>query len=89
MGCWLRGALAAGAAIDAGAERSLLRASGAPDPRNDPTGSGSLRGETRLVESSDDTSLHVEIDEPEHLAGGRSADALTVFSAHGYALNLG
>ena len=57
------GALAAGAALGAVAERSLLRASGAPDPRDEPADFGTLRGDVRSVEASDGTALHVEVDE--------------------------
>jgi len=78
------GALAAGAALGAIAERSLLRASGAASADELPEDFGSLRGEVREVTADDGTVLHVEIDEPEDpaLAG------LTVLFAHGYALNL-
>lgn len=82
------GALAAGAALGAVAERSLLRASGAPDPRDEPADFGTLRGEARSVEASDGTILHVEVDGLDDGAEDASADALTVVFAHGYALNL-
>lgn len=81
------GALAAGAALGAVAERSLLRASGAPDPRDEPADFGTLRGDVRTVEASDGTALHVEIDEVDEPEAG-PVDALTVIFAHGYALNL-
>lgn len=79
------GALAAGAALGAVAERSLLRASGASDDEGLPDDFGTLRGEVRQVAATDGTLLHVEIDEPSDEA---PEDGLTVVFAHGYALNL-
>lgn len=76
------GALAAGAALGAIAERSLLRrsrASAEPDE-----GFGTLRGTEYDVIADDGTLLHVEIDEPD----AEHDDGLTVVFAHGYALNL-
>ncbi len=77
------GALAAGAALGAVAERSLLRASGAREGEV-PEDFGSLRGEVRQIAAADGTLLHVEIDEPDD---AEAAD-LTVIFSHGYALNL-
>ena len=53
------GALAAGAALGAIAERSLLRASGAAGADELPEDFGSLRGEVREVVADDGTVLHV------------------------------
>lgn len=78
------GALAAGAALGALAERSLLRASGADAADELPEDFGSLRGEVHEVVADDGTVLHVEIDEPDDA----DAAGLTVVFAHGYALNL-
>ncbi len=77
------GALAAGAALGAIAERSLLRSSGGaggvlPDL-------GTLRGEAMTVVATDGTELHVEIDAADQDAPD---DGLTVIFCHGYALNL-
>jgi pimeloyl-ACP methyl ester carboxylesterase len=79
------GALAAGAALGAIAERSLLRGSGAPGSDELPDGFGTLRGEVHTVLADDGTEIHVELDE---LADGPSPDGLTVVFSHGYALNL-
>jgi pimeloyl-ACP methyl ester carboxylesterase len=81
------GALAAGAALGAIAERSLLRASGAPGLGDEPADFGTIHGDVRVVEASDGTSLHVEIDEIDE-EGDVAGGALTVVFAHGYALNL-
>jgi pimeloyl-ACP methyl ester carboxylesterase len=77
------GALAAGAALGAVAERSLLRASGAPGLGDEPADFGTLHGDVRSVQASDGTQLHAEVDEPDE-----PGDGLTVVFAHGYALNL-
>ena len=79
------GALAAGAALGAVAERSLLRASGVPSTDDLPADFGSLRGEEVEVVADDGTLLHVEIDPVEAVDG---VEPLTVVFAHGYALNL-
>lgn len=75
------GALAAGAALGAIAERSLVRSVRGPlDADSD---LGSLRGDVHLVQAADGTVLHVEVDEaPE------AVDDLTIVFAHGYALSL-
>ena len=79
------GALAAGAAMGAVAERSLLRASARP--ADGPSEYGRLHGDVRSVPADDGVLLHVEIDDvaPDSVTG---ADGLTVVFAHGYALNL-
>ncbi len=76
------GALAAGAALGAIAERSLLRRPAAPVVIDE--GFGSLRGTVHEVPADDGAVLHVEVDDvdPEH------DDGLTIVFAHGYALNL-
>lgn len=78
------GALAAGAALGAVAERSLLRASARPPEQDESSAFGRLRGDLRQVVADDGTVLHVEIDE---LPDG-STNPLTIVFAHGYALNL-
>jgi pimeloyl-ACP methyl ester carboxylesterase len=85
------GALAAGAAMGAIAERSLLRGSAGPQADEQSEGFGSVHGDVRTVIAEDGIALHVEVDE----TGGDPADAaaaaddgLTVVFAHGYALNL-
>jgi pimeloyl-ACP methyl ester carboxylesterase len=78
------GALAAGAALGAVAERSLLRASGQPLPDGEGSGFGDLRGEVHHVAANDGMILHVEVDELD----APSADGLTIVFVHGYALNL-
>ena len=78
------GALAAGAALGAIAERSLLRASGSAGADELPEDFGSLRGALHEVVADDGTVLHVEVDDPDDPA----AAGLTVVFAHGYALNL-
>lgn len=75
------GALAAGAALGAIAERTLMRSVGRPE--TDAAGLGVLRGDVHPVAMSDGTVLHVEIDEA---PGG--FDDVTVVFAHGYALSL-
>jgi pimeloyl-ACP methyl ester carboxylesterase len=79
------GALAAGAALGAIAERSLLRSSGVAGGPAVPADFGTVRGEPLTVVAADGTELHVEIDAP-----GEDApdDGLTVIFCHGYALNL-
>jgi pimeloyl-ACP methyl ester carboxylesterase len=80
------GALAAGAALGAIAERSLLRASGATGLDEVPEDFGTLRGDRHEVIADDGTVLHVEVDELTHDDGAEPE--LTVVFAHGYALNL-
>lgn len=80
------GALAAGAALGAIAERSLLRASGATGLDEVPEDFGTLRGEPHEVVADDGTVLHVEVDEA--VDSDAVEPALTVVFAHGYALNL-
>lgn len=75
------GALAAGAALGAVAERSFMRSVGGV--RSDESGLGALRGDVHVVTTSDGTVLHVEVDEAEG-----SSDDLTIVFAHGYALSL-
>jgi len=77
------GALAAGAALGAVAERSLLRASTNPLRDGEGSGFGELHGDVHLVVADDGNQLHVEVDE----ADG-PGDGLTIVFAHGYALNL-
>jgi pimeloyl-ACP methyl ester carboxylesterase len=80
-------ALAAGAALGAVAERSLLRASWRPADDHESSEFGQLRGDIRAVVADDGTVLHVEIDEvPDDV--GTQTEHLTVIFAHGYALNL-
>jgi pimeloyl-ACP methyl ester carboxylesterase len=79
------GALAAGAALGAIAERSLLRGSAAPDVEDLPEDFGSIHGAARTVEAGDGTELYVEIDEVDD---GVDPTGLTVIFSHGYALNL-
>lgn len=75
------GALAAGAALGAIAERSFVRSvSGSP---GDEVLLGGLRGDVRKLELDDGTVLHVEVDE-----APSAPDAITIVFAHGYALTL-
>ncbi len=77
------GALAAGAALGAIAERSLLRATSGSTVEDLPAGFGTLRGDLYEVVAEDGTTLHVEVDEM------ATEDApLTIVFCHGYALNL-
>jgi pimeloyl-ACP methyl ester carboxylesterase len=76
------GTLAAGAALGALAEKSLLR-SAAGRVSGLPEDFGSLRGDERTVIAADGLELHVEVDE-----AVEDADGLTIVFAHGYALNL-
>jgi pimeloyl-ACP methyl ester carboxylesterase len=78
------GALAAGAALGAVAERSLLRGS-VLSADDDTEHFGLIHGGVRQVVADDGTVLHVEVDE---LPAGVGSDGLTVVFAHGYALNL-
>jgi pimeloyl-ACP methyl ester carboxylesterase len=81
------GALAAGAALGAVAERSLLRASARAADDDESSQFGQLRGEVRQVVADDGVLLHVEIDDvPADVA--QATDHLTIVFAHGYALNL-
>jgi pimeloyl-ACP methyl ester carboxylesterase len=75
------GALAAGAAIGALAERSVMRSVGVGSP--DGGELGQLRGDPYVVTTSDGTVLHVEVDE----APDVDSDLTLVF-CHGYALSL-
>lgn len=75
------GALAAGAALGAVAERTLMR-SVSPGETLD-TGLGTLRGDVHAVPMADGTVLHVEVDEAPD-----ARDGLTIVFAHGYALSL-
>ena len=77
------GALAAGAALGAVAERSLLRGSAQQTPEGGGTGFGDVHGDIHLVLADDGNQLHVEVDEV-----ADSPDGLTIVFAHGYALNL-
>ncbi|MCX6434448.1 MAG: alpha/beta hydrolase [Actinobacteria bacterium] len=81
------GALAAGAALGAIAERSLLRGGGVSGSSAQTVDFGSLRGDARVVVADDGIELHVEVDEPAD-EGVDVSDALTVIFCHGYALNL-
>lgn len=76
------GALAAGAAIGALAERSLLRRT-ALVPAAAGEEFGLLRGTAYVVEASDGSLLHAEVDDPEP----PDPTGLTVIFCHGYALN--
>ncbi len=78
------GALAAGAALGAVAERSLLRGTALPPEVDDDQGFGRIHSEPRQVVADDGTMLHVEIDE----ADDASSSGLTVVFCHGYALSL-
>jgi pimeloyl-ACP methyl ester carboxylesterase len=80
------GALAAGAALGAVAERSLLRSSARPEDDTDSEQFGDVRGQVHHVVADDGTVLHVEVDDVE--PGSAASDGLTVIFAHGYALNL-
>jgi pimeloyl-ACP methyl ester carboxylesterase len=96
------GALAAGAALGAIAERSLLRGSAVPSFDETQVPFGAVRGPALEVVAGDGTILHVEIDEADEADESEamadatvddgeapsSADALTVVFCHGYALNL-
>ena len=82
------GALAAGAALGAVAERSLLRASGAPDPRDEPADFGTLRGDGAVGRGVGRHRPARGDRRGRRPAEAGSADALTVVFAHGYALNL-
>ena len=73
------GALAAGAALGALAERSVMRTVGVDD--SDDAELGLLRGDPYVVTTSDGTVLHVEVDEAPEAE-------LTVVFCHGYALSL-
>lgn len=75
------GALAAGAALGAIAERTLMRSVSAGEVPD--TELGTLRGDVRTVPMTDGTVLHVEIDEAPD-----AVDDLTIVFAHGYALSL-
>ena len=79
------GALAAGAALGAIAERSLLHGSEAPLTDGEPDEFGTIRGDLHVVVADDGTELHVEVDE---LPDGPEVGGLTVIFSHGYALNL-
>jgi pimeloyl-ACP methyl ester carboxylesterase len=76
------GAIAAGAAIGALAERSLLRRA-ALVPGGDVDEFGVLRGTVHVVAASDGSLLHAEVDDPAQ----PDPSALTVVFCHGYALN--
>ena len=81
------GALAAGAALGAVAERSLLRASARPAEGSEVSEFGRLRGDVHSVMADDGVALYVEVDEvPEDVSA--ATHNLTVVFAHGYALNL-
>lgn len=75
------GALAAGAALGALAERSVMRSVGGEESADSEL--GQLRGDPYVVTTHDGAVLHVEVDEaPE-------ADSdLTIVFCHGYALSL-
>jgi len=75
------GALAAGAALGAVAERSVMRSVGAIGP--DDSQLGALRGDPYVVAAADGAVLHVEVDEAPDAPGD-----LTVIFCHGYALTL-
>ena len=76
------GALAAGAALGAIAERSLLRSTAQPMPTGGTDGFGTLRGDVHEVVAEDGATLHVEVDD------APGADDITIVLCHGYALNL-
>ncbi|MDO8310108.1 MAG: alpha/beta hydrolase [Actinomycetota bacterium] len=76
------GAIAAGAAIGALAERSLLRRA-ALVPGGDGEEFGMLRGTVHVVEASDGSLLHAEVDDPSQ----PDLSDLSVVFCHGYALN--
>jgi pimeloyl-ACP methyl ester carboxylesterase len=79
------GALAAGAALGALAERSLLRGSmPAGDGSED---FGSVHSAPIVVRTEDGVELRVEIDEPDPDPDS-AADGLTVVFCHGYALSM-
>lgn len=73
------GALAAGAAIGALAERALVRGF----RKGDEDDLGSLHGDVVPIAMRDGTQLHVEVDE-----ASDPANPLTVIFAHGYALTM-
>ena len=75
------GALAAGAALGAVAERTLMRSVGQAGSEDSEL--GTLRGDVQVVSTSDGAVLHVEIDEAPD-----APDDLTIVFAHGYALSL-
>lgn len=75
------GALAAGAALGAVAERTLMRSVGSTVVGD--SGLGALRGDVHVVVASDGTVLHVEVDEAPD-----APDDLTIVFAHGYGLSL-
>lgn len=75
------GALAAGAALGAVAERSFMKSVGGRETVD--SGLGSLVGGTSSVVTSDGTVLHVDVDEAPENRGD-----LTIVFAHGYALSL-
>lgn len=81
QGLLAAGALAAGAAIGAVAERTLMRSVGTEKLEGDAL--GNLRGDVHLIPASDGTMLHVEIDEAPD-----APDDLTIVFAHGYGLSL-
>ncbi len=78
------GALAAGMAIGAIAERTLLRGASRAAVSDVVEDFGGLHGDVHLVPANDGTLLHVEVDE----LGAPGAAPLTVIFCHGYALNL-
>ena len=78
------GALAAGAALGAIAERSLLRASGSRDPKAMPDDFGTCAAtRARVVATTASSCTSRWTSSPRS-----PADGLTVIFAHGYALNL-
>ena len=77
------GVVAAGAALGAVVERSLLARTARPDLPEDAS-LGTLRGELHELSLPDGTVLHVEVDEPDPTV----EPVVTVVFAHGYALNL-
>lgn len=76
------GALAAGAALGALVERSLVRSREALGVDEVPDDFGTIHGEVHEVLADDGTVLHVEVD------AGPDDGGPTVVFAHGYALNL-
>lgn len=80
------GVLAAGVALGAVAERSLLRGRSRVFIDEEGEAFGELRGTESSVPAADGTALHVEIDDADpDLA---SPAGITVIFCHGYALNL-
>lgn len=77
------GTLAAGAALGAVVERSLLARTARPD-RPEDLAMGTLRGDVHPLTLEDGSTLHVEVDEPD----ASVEPIVTVVFAHGYALNL-